>query len=71
MSKTIDDTSPMSNALPALTTGQQIGAFKVVEITDTKVCLYDASAERYRNAKTLRWLNLNSPTLKAIIKRAG
>jgi hypothetical protein len=61
----------MSNALPTFTVGQQLGPFKVVEITDDKVCLYDVSAERYRNTKSLRWLKFNSPVLQRIIRQAG
>jgi hypothetical protein len=38
-----------------LTVGQQIGPFVVSAMTDEKVCLYDASAQGYRHAKSQRW----------------
>jgi hypothetical protein len=52
-----------------LTVGQQIGPFVVSAMTDEKVCLYDASAQGYRHAKSQRWLKLDSPVLAAILKR--
>lgn len=51
--------------------GQQLGPFEVAEITDEKIALFDRSAESYRNAKSIKWLKLNSKILAAIIDHAN
>ena len=60
----------METTHTTLTTGQQLGAFTVIAITDEKVCLEDRSAAEYRYHSTRKWLKHNSPKLAAIIKRA-
>ncbi len=59
------------NSAKNLQVGQKLGPFTVSAVTDDKVCLFDASAAQYRNAKSQKWLKVNSKVLAAIIARAS